>query len=191
MTADRVAVVIPTIPPRIAGGYLGRAVGSVLAQTYPVAHLSIAVDLDHEGAWATRGRALAAVDDSIDWVQFLDDDDTLDPTHVEQLHRHAVETGADYVFSWFRTSPPGGDCLGHFGKVFDAAAPHHTTMMVLVRRALAQQVGFTPPLPDQDAGGEDWRFLLGCLARNARVSHYPARTWTWQIHGAHTSGLPW
>lgn len=189
MAGERVAVVVPTIPPR--RHLLTQAVDSVLAQTHPVAHLSIAVDLDHAGAWRTRGRALAAVDDSIDWVQFLDDDDLLDEGHVELCLGHAAETGADYVFSWFRTDPPGRDPLGHFGKPFDAAAPHHTTMMVLVRRPLAQAVGFTPPRPDQHAGGEDWRFLLGCLAANAHVSHYPAQTWTWRLHGRHTSGLPW
>ncbi len=191
MADSRVAAVIPTIPPRIQGGYLGRALGSVFQQTYPIWQLSVMVDLEHAGAWRTRGRALAAVHPEVDWVAFLDDDDTWDPRHLELLLQHAAETGADYVFSWFRTEPPGRDPLGHLGKRFDAAAPHHTTMTVVVRRELAQAVGFTAPRPDQHAGGEDWRFLLGCLARNAHVSHYPAQTWTWRHHGEHTAGLPW
>jgi hypothetical protein len=187
---DRVAAVIPTIPPRLAWAF-PRAVASVLAQTHPAAHLSVHVDLDHRGAWWTRGEALAAVPPSIDWVAFLDDDDTWHPNHLELLLRHAAETGADYVFSWFETEPPGRDPLGHFGKPFRADQPHHTTMMVMVRRGLAQAVGFTPPRPEQRAGGEDWRFLLGCLARNAHVVHLGVRTWTWRQHGQHTSGRPW
>lgn len=180
-----VTVCIPTIPPRTE--MLQRALKSVYAQTYPPTAISIAVDIHREGAWATRQRALDAARTT--WVAFLDDDDEFLPCHLEDLLACATENDADFCYSWF-TGTHSGDPLGHFGKPFDAANPHHTTMTVLVKTELAQAVGFTPPRSDQIAGGEDWRFLLGCLSRNAKVVHLPKRTWDWHWHSSNTSGQP-
>lgn len=162
---------------------------SVWEQTWPAAQVSVAADLDHEGAWATRGRALAAV--RTGWTAFLDDDDQFKPEHIERLLACAQETGADYVFSWFDTryTIRQADPLGHFGKPFDPANPHHTTMTVLVRTELAQVVGFTPPADSDLVGGEDWRFTLGCVAAGARIIHLPERTWYWHHDRIGTQGL--
>jgi hypothetical protein len=68
-----ITVAVPAHPARIANGMLGRAVGSVWAQTRPPAALSVAVDLDRAGAAVTRQRALDAV--GTEWTAFLDSDD--------------------------------------------------------------------------------------------------------------------
>jgi hypothetical protein len=181
---DDVTVAIPTIPPR-RDDLLPLAIRSALVQSHMIAALSVAVDTDHLGAWHTRQRALDAV--RTEWVAFLDDDDQLYPNHVERLLAHAHETGADYVFSYFDTTKTP-DVLGLFGRPFDPADPTHTTMTVLVRTELAQQIHFTPREPEHYVGGEDWRFTLGCVAAGAKIVHLPEQTWFWSHHGGNTSG---
>lgn len=179
------AVAIPTIPPR--QDLLRLAIGSVLDQEHPVDQISVAVDINHDGAWITRQRALDAV--TTDWVFFLDDDDEYYPRHTKALLDYAQATGADYVFSYWDTTR-SGDVLGHFGKEFNLAQPHHTTMNVLVRTELAQAVGFTPPAAGDICSGEDWRFILGCVDKGAKIVHLPEQTWYWRHHGRNTSGQP-
>jgi hypothetical protein len=181
------AVAIPTITTMERRGYLTQAICSVMEQEHPVDQISIAVDHKHEGAWVTRQRALDAVD--TEWVFFLDDDDCYYPQHTRLLLDAAREHDADYVFSYWDTTRTG-DVLGHFGKEFDPADPHHTTMNILVKTELAKQVGFTPPAPTDIAGGEDWRFLLGCVEAHAKIVHLPEQTWYWRHHGLNTSGQP-
>lgn len=171
-----VTVVIPTIPTRDRRRLLARATESAVDQTRPPVAVSVAVDPA-----------------ASPWVAFLDDDDEFKPVHLERTPTCAAATGADYVFSWFDTRycHRHRDPLGHFGKVFDPAAPHHTTTTVVVRTELARRVGFTPPAPEDTVGGEDWRFTLDCVAAGARIVHLPERTWYWHHdRGGGTSGLP-
>ncbi|CAO5150831.1 Glycosyltransferase [Frankia sp. AiPs1] len=196
-----VTVVIPTIPPRAA--MLCRAVGSVGRQTRPAAALSIAIDVDHAGAWATRQRALEAV--RTPWTAFLDDDDQFLPHHLDRLLACAEETGGDYIFPWFTPigpdgrpftdRPNGGDPFpGYFGRPWDDARPRQTTITTMVRTELAQAVGFQRPVEGELIGGfrlgEDYRFTLGCVNAGARFVHLPERTWLWRWHPGQTSGKP-
>lgn len=190
-----ITVAIPTIPPRAA--MLTRAIESVLAQECPAAALSIAVDLDRQGAATTRDRALRAV--GTEWTAFLDDDDQMQPEHLRVLMQAAEETGVDYVYSYYTVANADGtllphvDPLQHFGRPFDPAHPHQTTITVLVRTALAQQVGFRDPpegaLIDGQRYGEDFLFTAECAAAGAKFLHVPQRTWLW-VHHQNTSGRP-
>lgn len=189
-----ITVAIPSIPPRSA--MLHRAVGSVLAQELPAAGLSIAVDLEKQGAAVTRDRALRAV--RTEWVAYLDDDDVMLPKHLRVLMDGAIEHGADYVYSYFTivdgdgNELAGADPLNLFGVPFDHAAPHQTTITTLVRTELAQQVGFREPpwgkLVGRHAHGEDFLFTEECVAAGARIVHIPQRTWIWNHWGGNTSG---
>jgi hypothetical protein len=90
---------------------------------------------------------------------------------------------------------PHVDPLGNFGRVFDHAAPHQTTVTTLVRTELAQSVGFREfpedgSLIEGQRRGEDHRFLVGCVDAGAKVLHVPQRTWIWNHWGGNTSGLP-
>ena len=191
-----VTVAIPSIPPRAR--MLARAVGSVLAQELPAAALSIAIDTQKQGAAATRDRALRAV--RTQWTAFLDDDDQMQPEHLRVLMDAAQESGADYVYSYYTVAGPNGDLmphvdpLQHFGRPFDPARPHQTTITVLVRTELAQQVGFQDPpdgaLIDGQRYGEDFAWTVGCAAAGAKFLHVPRRTWLWSHHGANSSGRP-
>jgi len=186
-----VTVVIPFHEQRRRSGLLDRAVRSVRAQTAPV-ELVQAEDIHRMGAAITRHHGLALVD--TEWTAFLDSDDEMDPTHVEQILACAASTGADYVYPWFRVVGGSDPFPMFFGKPWDNNAPHQTTITILVRTELAQQVGFHTPPPDSiiggQRGGEDWHFTLGCRAAGAKIVHHPARTWTWHHHGANTSGEP-
>lgn len=191
-----ITVAIPSIPPRAS--MLHRAVGSVLAQELPAAAVSIAVDLEKQGAAITRDRALRAV--RTEYTAFLDDDDVMLPQHLRVLMDGALEHGADYVYSYFTIvndegrEVQGSDPLEVFGVPFDHAAPHQTTITTLVRTELAQQVGFREPpwgkLVGRHAHGEDFLFTEECVAAGARVVHIPQRTWLWFHHGFNTSGSP-
>lgn len=173
---------------------LQRAVKSVANQTMPPAAISVAYDLQRQGAPATRQRALDAV--STDWVAFLDDDDMFKSFHLEHLMAHANETGADFVYSWFEV--PGGEDPfppTHFTDPFDPENPIETTITVLVRTGLAKTVGFKAMEGRTLNTGEDRYFTLGCLEAGARVSHLVEKTWWWIHHGngrdrGNTSGLP-
>ncbi|WP_018502971.1 glycosyltransferase family 2 protein [Parafrankia discariae] len=184
-----VTVVIPTIPPR--AGLLARAVASASAQTLPPDALSVAVDTDRQGAWATRQRALDAV--TTEWTAFLDDDDELGPHHIAILREHAESSGADYLYPWFVVAGGTDPLAQYFGQPWDDDAPHQTTIVTLVRTELAKAVGFREPgdgTVEGQRAGEDWLFTLGCIKAGAKIYHVPERTWTWHHHGRNTSGLP-
>jgi Glycosyl transferase family 2 len=193
VTGPEVTACVPSIPPR-ANGLRTRALASAAAQTYPPAAIAVAVDVRREGVWAMRNQLLAMV--RTPWLAWLDDDDEWLPHHLERLLWAQQRTDADMVFPWFE--PVGmHDMVGHFGKPFDPAAPHATTMTFLCRTGLARRVGFRgPPDPAQAANaGEDERHVQGLVAADAVVVHLPERTWRYHYHpldpaGANTSGLP-
>lgn len=194
-----VTFVIPSIPPR--SQLLIRALTSITEQTVQPAAIIVEIDHDGDGAPATRDRGLRKV--TTEWVAFLDDDDWLKPEHLETLLNGAAEHQADYVFSYYEIYTSLGQklgefdhVLGHFGKVFDPADPHQTTITTLVRTKIAQAVGFIHP----DSGerlihgqmvGEDFLFTLGCIEQGARIVHVPARTWFWDHGSGNTSGRSW
>lgn len=181
-----VTVVTPFHEQRRANGMLERAAASVRAQTVPVHHI-LAEDIHHLGAAITRAHGLHLVD--TEWVAFLDSDDEMDPDHVEQLLACAKETGADYVYPWFRVVGGSDPFPMFFGKPFDPSAPNSTTITILVRTELAKEVGFARD-PNVQVSGEDFQFTLGCIAAGAKIVHLPRRSWTW-FHGSHnSSGLP-
>jgi hypothetical protein len=189
-----ITVCVPTIPPR--RDHLLRAIQSVSTQTLPARTLSIAQDTEHLGAGVTRQRALDAV--RTEWVAFLDDDDAFMPNHLEILYGAAMDTNADYVYSYYMVRDganqdrPDVDPLGHLGRPFDVTDPHQTTVTTLVRTELAQAARFTAPEADEVGGqvyGEDFQFTVNCCQLGARVHHVPRRTWWWYHHGMGAPGV--
>jgi glycosyltransferase involved in cell wall biosynthesis len=175
-----VTVVTPFHAARESNGMLERAAASVRAQTVSVHHI-LARDVHSMGAAVTRSHGLAMVE--TEWTAFLDSDDEMDPDHVEKLLTCAAATGADYVYPWFRVVGGTDPFPMFFGKPWDDAAPNSTTITILVRTGLAQQVGFHDPW-------EDWGFVNGCVAAGAKIVHLPERTWTWHHGGHNSSGRP-
>lgn len=186
MSRPDVTIVTPFHEQRRANGMLERAAASVRAQTVPVHHI-LAEDIHHMGAAITRAHGLALVE--TEWTAFLDSDDELDPDHIEHLLNYAAETGADYVYPWFRVVGGTDPFPMFYGRPFDPAAPNSTTITILVRTELAQQIGFARD-PATQVSGEDFQFTLGCIAAGAHIVHLPRRSWTWHHGGHNSSGLP-
>lgn len=192
MAASEVTVCIPAHQARVRNGMLDRAVRSVLAQTRPPDHLSIAIDAGGEGAAQVRQRALDGA--KTKYVAFLDSDDEMLPHHIEALTNVAESLDAAFVFPWFEAVGMS-DPLGHFGLPFNPHTPHHTTMTVLCRTDIAQEIGFEPAPVGSSVGNEDWVFLLRFCAiaieRGLLMTHLAERTWRYNFHGANSSGLPY
>lgn len=188
---NTVTVVMPSIPVRTR--LRRRALNSVEAQTHPADAVALVVDYHREGAWVTRQRALEmAARAGTEWVAFLDDDDEFRPHHLAACLRHAADTDADFVYSWF-------DVVGgrdpfpvtHFTNPFDPADPIETTITVVVKTELALAVGFQRLESRGEANsGEDAFFTRGCLAAGANIQHLVDKTWLWHHDSGNTSGLP-
>lgn len=193
----QITVVTPTIPGR--SQLLMRSQRSAVRQTLPPAALSVAVDVESQGAAMTRQRALEAV--RTPWVAFLDDDDIFMPEHLETLYAHAMNTGADMVYSWFNMMG-GADPFppGHRMNEFDPENPIETTITTLCKTDAAQAVGFHALDRGHDANsGEDYAMVLGLVSIGAIIRNVNAgvtresdvkRTWHYVVHGGNSSGLP-
>lgn len=202
-----VTVIIPAHPARILNGMLAQAIDSVHQQTLLPDAVVTRIDMDCEGAAATRQRALMQVD--TDFVAMLDSDDLFLPKHLEWLMRHQQDTGADFVYSWFKVLQQFADGrtvvleedpvfpVTHYLNPFDPDNPIETTITTLVRTELAKQVGFHALDRGQLNSGEDRAFTLGCLAAGAKISHLVRKSWLWRHFQlpdgsgpGNTSGLP-
>lgn len=200
-----IGVALPTIPVRRQ--YLGRALDSVLAQTRFPDQISVSIDTTRSGAAANRNRATYALD--TDWVAFLDDDDTLEPSHLDVLLKTAADTDADLVYPWFHirggTDPlavrdADGNLVSPLGVVFVPQMREYILtegnfipVTFIVKRELFNDLkGFPQPQSDEwtHTECEDWGFLQKVCKTNARIVHHPERTWTWFHHGKNTSGRP-
>lgn len=194
---DDITIVIPSIPPRAK--QLRRAIHSVTLQTLQPASIIVEIDRNHVGAAVTRHHGLMKAE--TEFVAFLDDDDTLDPNHLELLHAATVEYGADYVWSRFRCGYPNGSSSpgpsplgpGTFSQWNDDQ-PAQTTITTLVRTEMAQKVGGfaqwidSPQEIDGQRFGEDFDFTLRMRAAGAVFRHVPEVTWTWMHWGYGTKG---
>lgn len=192
-------VVIPTIPPRAQ--FLDRALKSVRAQTQLPSDVVFCVDEDHDGAAATRNRALGQANTK--WVAFLDDDDWFHPQHLDHLLVCAERTDADLVYPWFTTNgtdPLFIDFERAAMRPFDDKARdwlinrgNFIPITTLVRReALMDVGGFSMP-PQADPGNpcEDWGAWRLLALADAKFIHLPECTWEWNHWYGNTSGRPW
>jgi hypothetical protein len=182
-----VCAVVTTIPPRRA--QLGRALESIYTQTVPPDTVAVTTDHDHEGVWVnrTRGVRMAAAADA-EWTAFLDDDDAWYPQHLERLLHRQAETAADLVYPCFDGSI--APVLGFCGQPFNPVTMATVTITVLVRTSLAVQVPLGPPNPGEINANDDHRLLHGILNLGGTVAHLAEVTWSYNVHGQHTSGRP-
>lgn len=202
---------MPTIPPRAiggnstaeayevpgivhvpGGGLYEQAVTSIANQTVAPLALHVALDVDRQGAAATRQRALdmAAEDPRATFVAFIDDDDLWYPHHLETHWNLLREHDADVAYSWFDGNEPFGPNPAHRGLAWDPEHPHHITMGITVRTELAKAVGFDVGMATAGCGNEDWQFLLGLNALGAKFVGTGEITFHYRLHRTNTSGLP-
>lgn len=187
-----ITVVIPAHGERLTNGMTARAVESAFKQTLPPKAVIVEIDNERLGAAETRHRGLMKVD--TEWVAFLDSDDYFFEHHLETLAEYAESTEADFLFShpisWGAVSPFEQE----FGKPWDNDNPRHTTIVTMVKTELAKRVGFLNY--NKRRGGEyivsdeDWKFMMGCREKGARIVHVPVKTWLWNLHGRNSAGVP-
>lgn len=191
-----VAVCIPSIPQRKTK--LRKAVSSVLAQDYPVANISIAMDHWKDGSAVTRNRALMAIQN--EFTVFLDDDDQLLSTAVRDLVMGHVDTGADVIYGLPRIVDGQGNVRPRF---FEAGGPDvfdpellrqksYIPVVSLVRTDLAQTCGGFMYAEDGSGGSyDDWGFYKRMLSVGATFHHILKETFIWNVDGvSNTSGRP-
>lgn len=186
-----ITVAIPSIPPRAK--MLTRALESVAAQRHPADAVSIAYDVDREGAARTRDRAVAAV--LTPWTAFLDDDDEFYSTHLQALRMHQETTGADLVYPWFNVIG-GTDPFPHWeGVPFEPDPLRQVPITYLIRTDLLREVGGFTGWHDDDTvdewgnrAGEDYYLMGKLVAAGAKIVHLPQRTWIWHHDSHNTSG---
>lgn len=200
-----VCVAIPSIPPRKER--LAQALTSVISQTHTVDQISVSVDNERLGAAGNRNRAWMAAE--TEWVAFLDDDDTMDPHHIQTLLAHAEKTGADLVFPWHRIMRNGQlldkEVIPHRGikdeLIAETLGPaNFIPVTVLVRTSMLAAVGGFPTPGTTEwphADCEDWGCWKRLVAAGAKFSHINEVTWTWNHWGwgkpnepGNTSGKP-
>lgn len=176
-------------PARLQNGLLQAALASICSQTLQPRAVVVANDIDRQGAPWSRQACLDMV--QTEWMAWLDSDDLWLPEHLEKLHRVAVETNSVFVFSWFNAPH---DPLGHFGRPFDPAHPHHTTITFLVKTELAKEVGFGATMGDGNFANEDWLHIVSlcniAVERGLKMTHLAERTWNWRMGAHNSSGLP-
>jgi glycosyltransferase involved in cell wall biosynthesis len=186
--AGAVAVITPTIPGREQ--LLAEAKESVLDQTVPTQHL-IGLDArpEPEGPAIIRNVLLARASElGCEYVAFLDDDDLLDPTHIEDLTTALAADHATIAMSWYR-------------RVGDA--PETPRFYVWDDWCLGTMLGGRNLIPIttvcrldaiMSAGGfdpndryEDYSLWLRMLDQGATITVVPRETWTYrQIGGNRT-----
>jgi glycosyltransferase involved in cell wall biosynthesis len=202
-----ITVVTPTIPGR--EDLLARAVASVDAQLLPPARHIVVIDSRQRGAAWARNRGLEQVETT--WVAWLDDDDTLDPDHLQVLHaavsRETPPPDLAYTYPRF-VDDRGGEVRDplatvHHGQLVaepvgvpfgaeQSAWLHRMGNFIpityLVRASLVRQVGGFP-----QSGGpgreEDYQLLVNLLDAGAHFFHVTdRRTWTYHLTGRNTGG---
>lgn len=179
----RVTMITPSLPER--GDLLHEARLSVGTQTEPVRHLSM-VDVAGVGPAAIRNKLLDLVETP--FVGFLDDDDILDPEHVEVLMA-LLENGrslADMAWSRCRTYFAPGVPVVHVLQPmrldYDAmfrAGRNWIPVTVLARTESVRQAGCFDPA-DRYEDFELWRRMH---AAGMRFAHHPYVTWTYRFLG--------
>lgn len=183
-----VTAVIPCLPGR-RETLLARAMSSVMRQTRPVEAVSLAVDLERNGAADTRNQALEAV--RTEWTAFLDDDDEWYPDHVRSLAEHAEDTTADMVYPWFDV-PEGWDPFPDMeGQPFRPAELDRRNWIpvtVLIRTEMILDIGGFRPKGPPDNPCEDWATWLAVRDAGQKIEHFNGRTWAWHWHKGNTSG---
>ncbi len=164
-----VTVITASLPVR--RDLLREAIASVAAQTVPCSHF-VMVDAGR-GVADVRNELVAAA--QTEWVAFLDDDDRLDPNHIETLLERSANADVVIPKCRFDGPPlPAQFCNRTYDR--DALRAHGIfPITVLARRQTVL-----------DAGGfatesvyEDWELWNAMADQGARFVNAPAVTWTY------------
>ena len=202
-----VSLVIPTIESREE--LRKRALRSADSQLLEFRDIFIQHAGPSDDAAATRQHGLDRVD--TEWVSFLDDDDELEPDHLQSLLETQSDTGADVVYAWFtcyENDQPvpddsrqlwlaGKSAFGrpwsetHVQELLAGRWCFHLT--ALFRTDLIREIGgFQAPNRGRQHMylSEDLDLEQRLVRYGAKVVHCPKRTWRWHFWSGRTKGQP-
>jgi glycosyltransferase involved in cell wall biosynthesis len=206
-----VSIVIPTLPER--EDLLANALKSVNSQTYSPTEVIVQTAEDGDDAGVTRNFGVERT--TTPWIAFLDDDDELEPHHLEVLVAGAQESGADVVYPWFKIIqrdgtikvvddklwvPYAGMRISGFGLEFDKEARSALSkncfihLCCLIRKSKFEEAGGFPRTDSPEwpePHGEDWALWLRFLKKDATFHHVADRTWHWRHWDGRTNGQPY
>jgi Glycosyl transferase family 2 len=172
------AVITPTISTRTE--LLAEAAASVAQQTVPCTH-HIYMDHDHIGPALIRNMIMERL--SCEYVAFLDDDDLLDPDHLETLIEALEDEHADLAFSWYRKvgSTPETERIDEWDDyAYGVMLGGRNLIPVTVvarREAVLACGGF------QADRYEDYSLWMRMLAKRLTFAVVPRETWTYRMLG--------
>lgn len=173
-----IAVITPSLPER--RDLCVQAMQSVANQTIPCEH-HVFIDSSYDGPAAVRNFCMARATGTL--VAFLDDDDLMDPDHLEALTYALLETNADLAFSWYRKvgRTPETERVDTwddyaYGVMLGGRNLIPVTV-VAKRRVLLDHGGF------QDERYEDYSLWMRLLAAGSQFVVVPRETWTYRMLG--------
>jgi glycosyltransferase involved in cell wall biosynthesis len=179
IAAGYVSVITPSLPGRARE--LAECIQSIAAQTVPVVHL-IRADVDRVGPAVIRSELLDEA--RTDLVAFCDDDDLLDPDHVDTLTRAIDATGAELAWSWHRTTGESPARTPRPRGVAEAVAMMRAgrnviPVTVVARRQAILDAGAFQPMDRF----EDYALWLRMLDLGHRFAYVKRETWTYRFLG--------
>jgi len=170
----KIAVLTPSIPEREV--FLRECIEAVRRQTLkPYVHV-VMIDFGRVGPTRLRNGMAASTD--ADWLAFVDDDDLIDPEHLEVLASHS--DGFDIIYSDCRVV---GAEMPWKVQQFDLQAvrqANYVPITVLMRRKLFLELGGFHL--DRGSIGEDCDLWIRAGESGARFRFVPQVTWTYRFH---------
>lgn len=167
-----IAIITPSRPDR--GEMLAELVECVRNQTLqPSSHL-IGVDHDQLGPAVVRNKLIYQT--SAEWLAFVDDDDLIDPDHLERLYTHSG--GCDVVIPYCRFDGPPLP-LRYHNRPYDRRVLRKHGIFpitVLARREAVVLAGGFPT----DARYEDWVLWNTMADMGYRFQTIPYITWSYR-----------
>lgn len=173
-----VTVLTASLPER--ADMLAQAVASVKAQTFPAVEHLIGVDHERQGAAPVLNRLLEEA--SGEWVMVCDDDDLLDPGHLETLVPHL---SGDVDVVWSKPRVEGDVVFRNYEHEWDPAVLHRCNIVshnALMRTSAVRAVGGWEPVR-----WFDWDLFKRLHLDGARFCRVDATTWTYRLHGSNWS----
>lgn len=196
-SAEYVSVVIPCYN---YGDYVAEAIESALNQTQAPLEIIVINDgstdnsldvikkykdkvqiIDHENQGIIRTKNIGIEKAQGEWIIFLDADDKLEPTYIEETLRYARANNKDVVYTDMQY-------FGSKKKIFEARPYSRGSLLngnyinnsALHRRSFLQRVGgYKQEMKD---GYEDWEINISVAEKGAKFGYIPKPLMLYRQH---------